>query len=108
MPRKSLYAFAAFQAIGEICQWSWPSAQSTIGPIFWYGALFLLLPGNFLGGYVIEKLFWRTGLTLVQLQLLQVPVALGINLAVWTVGALAWKCIAKQIRRAHRAGDLRL
>jgi len=107
MPKKMRFAFAVVQLLGEICQWSWPSAQSAMGPVLWYGAFFLLLPGNFSGGYVIEKLFWRSSLTLLQMQLLQVPLAIAINLAVWLLGAWAWRNATRR-RSAHQPGELRL
>ena len=99
MGKKTWCAYAAFQVLGEICHWSWPSTQSALGPVLWGGAFFLLLPGNFVGGYLIEKVFWRSGLTLLQMQLLQVPFALGINLAVWALGARAWHHVAVKLRR---------
>jgi hypothetical protein len=106
--RRTWYAYAAFQVLGEICQWSWPSIHATIGPALWGGAFFLLLPGNLVGGFLIERIFWRTGLTLLQMQLLQVPLALGINLAVWALGAWAWRVASMKRRQAHQPGDLRL
>ncbi len=108
MGKKAWYAYAAFQVLGEICQWSWPSTQSAIGPVLWTGAFFLLLPGNFVGGYIIEKFLWRSGLTLLQMQVLQVPLALGINLAVWALGAWAWKYGAMKMRQPRATGNLRL
>jgi len=61
MRKKTWCAYAAFQVLGEICQWSWPSTYSAIGPVLWGGAFFLLLPGNLVGGYLIERFFWRSG-----------------------------------------------
>jgi hypothetical protein len=102
MRKKTWCAYAAFQVLGEICQWSWPSTYSAIGPVLWGGAFFLLLPGNLVGGYLIERFFWRSGLTVLQMQLMQVPLALGINLAVWASGAWAWRHLAARVRRPAR------
>jgi hypothetical protein len=99
MRKKTLCVFAAVQVIGEGCQWSWSSTQSAIGPVLWGGAFFLLLPGNFVGGCLIEKALWRSGLSILTMQLLQAPVALGINLAVWALVAWVWRYFAAKFRR---------
>lgn len=93
--RKTWLAYAAFQIIGEICQWSWPSAQPAMGPWLWGGAFFLLLPGNLVGGYLIERRLWGTEVTLSQMQVL---LALGINLATWASGAWLWRRFAVKIQ----------
>ena len=98
MRSKTWFAYAAVQVLGEICQWSWPSTHSAIAPVLWGGAFFLLLPGNFVGGYLIESFFWRTGLSVLQMQLMQVSLALGINLAVWGLCAWAWRYFATKVR----------
>jgi hypothetical protein len=99
MRRKTWWAYAAFQLLGEICKWSWPRTESAVLPVLWGGAFFLLLPGNLVGGYLIERFFWQTGLTLFQMQLLLVPVELGINLAVWALVAWAYRRLAAKVRR---------
>jgi hypothetical protein len=98
--RRGLWrVFVVVQAIGEVCQWSWPSVYSAIGPWLWAGAFFLLFPGNLTGGYLIEKFLWRSGLTLFEMQLIQVPFAIAINLAVWAVGAWAGRHLGLKLGR---------
>jgi hypothetical protein len=99
MRRRMWLVFVVVQAIGEICQWSWPSTYSGIGPLLWGGAFFLLLPGNFTGGYLIEKTLWRSSLTLFEMQLILVPLAIAINLSVWALGAWACRHAALKLKR---------
>ena len=100
MGKKAWCAFVACQVIGEICQWSWPVTRSAIGPVFWYGAFLLLLPGNFASAFLIERFFWMRGLTLLQMQLIEVPVEIGINLGVWALGAWVWQHLSVRSRRS--------
>lgn len=108
MGKKTWWVFAVLQVIGEVCQWTWPSTHSSIGPVLWYGAFLLLLPGNFGSAYLIEKLLWMHGLTLLQMQLMEVPLEIGLNLAVWALVARAWSYGAAKIRQMHLPADQRL
>jgi len=99
MRNKTWWAFVGFQGIGEICHWSWPAVSSAIGPVLWGGAFLLLLPGNVVSSYLVERLLWRTSVTLFQMQLLQAPLTLGINFAVWVLGAWAWRRLISTFRR---------
>ena|ERR1035441_5552671 len=103
MRTRTWCAYAAFQILGEICQWSWPSTYSAIGQMLWSGAFLLLLPGNLVTSFVIEKAFWGTDVTLFQMQLLEVPLELGINLAVWALGA--WVCRRLAVKLRPPAGS---
>jgi hypothetical protein len=58
----------------------------------------LLFPGNFAGGYLAEKALWHSGLNLFQMQLLQVPLAIAINLAVWAFCAWAFRRTALRLK----------
>lgn len=104
MGRKMWLTYAAFQTIGEVCQWSWPSSQSSIGPWLWGGAFFLLLPGSLVSGYVIEGYLWRTDATLSEMRVLQVPLALGINLTIWILGAWMWRRLALKAKMRSEKG----
>src|SRR5258708_2781764 len=81
--RRGLLGYAIIQLIGEIGQWVWPAFGPGMGPWFFGLGLVLLLPGNQLGGYLIERVLWGKGLTILQLSILQIPLELGINLVVW-------------------------
>ena len=54
---------------------------------------------NLVGGYLIERFFWRTGLTVWQMQLIHVPLALGINLAAWTLGPMGMAALCREVWR---------
>ena len=46
----------------------------------WFWGVF---PGNFLSRTLAEGLLWRTSLTRVQMSILETPVEIAINAAVW-------------------------
>lgn len=93
MNRKVWLIFLAVQALGEVCAWSWSHILSAVGPWVWGGAFFLLLPGNLLSVAVIQKLLWRSPLTLFQMRLLEVPVEIAINAAVWLLFAKLYRLL---------------
>jgi len=49
----------------------------------WGTALFTLFPGNLIGAWIIEKLFWQSGLSLVSMGILSTLLLVVINAAVW-------------------------
>jgi hypothetical protein len=49
----------------------------------WGTALIALFPGNFIGGFLTEKLFWQKGLSLSGLSVLAMLLQLLINAAIW-------------------------
>jgi fucose permease len=81
--RVSLYLFLAVQVIGAICSWLWQFVPSVIGVPLWGTALVLLVPGNFLGEWIVEKLLWHSSLSLLSMSILVTIVAFAINSAVW-------------------------
>jgi hypothetical protein len=92
--------FCIVQLTGEVCGWAAPRFLSWPGPALWGSSFIVLLPGDILGALLIEKLLWRGPLTLSQLSLLEIPVAVAINAAVW------WACwqIATRAIRLVRLG----
>jgi hypothetical protein len=56
---------------------------SAVGPTLWVIGTLLLLPGDFMGAFIVEKMLWKSGLTMAQLTILQVPMSLAINAAFW-------------------------
>jgi len=97
MKRTPWLVYAALQITGEICQWTWPLVDSELGRWLWVGAFIFLFPGNLLAAFIVERSLWNTGLTLRTLQMLQVPLAIAINLALWIVCAWLARWIAARI-----------
>jgi hypothetical protein len=97
MGRKAWIAFAAVQIAGEICAWTWAIPYGPIGRWQWMGAFILLLPGNELASIIIEKLFWMSGMSLLAMQVLKIPLVLGINLALWIACAWVWRRVYRSV-----------
>lgn len=85
MNRRGWLIFLAVQIVGEVCAWTAGHLLSAIGPALWIIGTVLLLPGDLAGAFVVEKLLWKSALTSTQLTILQVPVGLAINAAVWVL-----------------------
>ena len=62
--------------------WLW-SVVPIAGVYLWGTALIALVPGNFISAVLIEKLFWSSGLSLIGMSLLEVPILLAINALLW-------------------------
>jgi len=87
MKRRTVLIFLAAESIGIICWWAWQYAPSFLAIPMWGTSLILLFPGNFLGGWLVEKIFWRTSLSLVNMSILTTILLMVINAALW-VGIL--------------------
>lgn len=83
MNRRGWLIFLVVQIVGEVCAWTAGHLLSAIGPALWIIGTVLLLPGDLAGAFIVEKLLWKSALTSTQLTILQVPVGLAINAAVW-------------------------
>jgi hypothetical protein len=80
-----LIVFLAVQFVGLACMALWQHIPSAVGMRMWGTALILLFPGNFLGGWLVEKLFWHGPLSLVGIGLLSAVAAVAINAILWFV-----------------------
>ena len=80
-----LAVFLAVQFVGISCLTLWEHVPSAIGAPMWGTAMILLFPGNFLGGWVVEALFWQKGFSLTAIGALLLIVALTINAIIWFV-----------------------
>ncbi len=85
MNRRGWLIFLVVQTIGEVCAWTAGHLLSALGPALWIIGTVLLLPGDLAGAFVVEKLLWKSALTSTQLTIVQVPVGLAINAAVWVL-----------------------
>ena len=92
--RPVLAAFLLLQVIGIACLALWQRAPSTLSMPMWGTALILLFPGNFLGGWVVDLLLWRSHMSLVGMGLLSAVLAITIN-------AILWFVVAKTVRIIH-------
>ena len=100
--RAAVLAFSTTQLIGVVCSWLWQHVPGDIGMPMWGGALILLVPGNFLSPWLVEKLFWRSGLSLTSMGIISTLFLLIINAAVWYSVARAIGAIIAR-RGTHRS-----
>lgn len=95
--RKTWFAFIVVQVAGLICVLISALASAyenfNVPPAIYAAAMFLLLPGDFIGGLLIEKvllsvgLTWGDWLTPKQIGVVEVLLGVVINLCVWIVCA---------------------
>lgn len=81
--RRLLAVFLVVQFIGISCLSLWQHAPSAVSMPMWGAAVILLFPGNFIGGFLVEKMFWQTGLSLLELSVLSTLLQFLINAAIW-------------------------
>jgi hypothetical protein len=81
--RPLLTLFLIVQLVGISCLALWPHAPSSVSMPMWGTALIALFPGNFIGGFLAEKLFWQKGLSLSGLSVLAMLLQFLINAAIW-------------------------
>ncbi len=98
--RVSLYLFVAVQVIGVACSWLWQFVPSAIGVPLWGTALVVLVPGNFLGEWVVERLLWRSGVSLVGMSVISTVLAVAINAVVWYAVVKAICSVAGRLRKS--------
>jgi hypothetical protein len=91
--RIPLIVFLIVQTIGLACLGLWQHFPSSLGMVMWGTAMILLFPGNFLGGWLVEKLFWQGPLSLVGIGLLSAVAAVAINAILWFVVVKAFRLI---------------
>jgi hypothetical protein len=102
MNRKGWLIFLAVQVVGEVCAWTARQFLSALGPALWLIGSVLLLPGDLAGAFIVGKLLWKSGLTMTQLTILQVPIGLAINAIVWLLCAKLYRFLRG--RRSSRSG----
>jgi len=81
--RKPLIVFLAVQFFGLACALLWQRVPSSIEMALWGTWMILLFPGNFLGSWLIEKLFWRSHMPVLGTDLLTVVAVIAINGVIW-------------------------
>ena len=91
MKRRGWLIFVVVQTVGVVCAWTAGHFLSALGPNLWVTGFVLLLPGNLVGAFILEKLLWMSGVTTFQLNLLCVPVELAINAGVWLACARLYR-----------------
>ena len=103
--RPVLAAFLLVQVIGIACLALWQHAPSAVSMPMWGTALILLFPGNFLGGWTVDSLLWRSHLSLIGMGLLSAVSAVIINAILWFLVAKAVRIICAHLF-VHSGSDL--
>ena len=78
-----LTVFLVVQFVGVVSLEFWSLFPSSLGMILWPTAMVVLFPGDFLGGWLIEKLFWHRSLSLGSIDFLSAVTAVLINGVIW-------------------------
>jgi hypothetical protein len=62
--------FLLVQSIGIACSWLWQHVPADAGVPLWGTGMLLLIPGDFIAAWMVEKSFWRSGLSLASMGIL--------------------------------------
>lgn len=90
MRRRIVIAFLLCQILGELFAWMSPHHTGPEGPWLWVASVVLLLPGDLIATWFIEKAVWNSGVTPEQMQFIKMLVEFAINAAVWVAIASPW------------------
>ncbi len=92
--RRWMIVFLSVQLLGIGCSWFWDHPASAASSLLWGTALVTLFPGNLLGAWIVEKLFWQSHLSLVSMGMISTVLLVVIN-------AIIWLAIAKVLQVVH-------
>jgi hypothetical protein len=90
--------FAGVQATGLFCMFAWQWAPAVTSSFLWGAALIALFPGNFAGAIFAEKLFWNSGLSQAMMLLVEIPVLIICNAALWFCVIIASRRLLRRER----------
>ena len=90
MTRKLTVIFLSTQIVGEIFAWILPHVTGLAGPWLWVASVILLLPGDLIATWIVEKFLWTSGLNAIQLQCLKTVFEIALNAGLWLLIARQW------------------
>ncbi len=93
-----LIIFAAAQIIGLLCSWFSHHPNSSAGALLWGTGFITLFPGDILGSWLIEKLFWESRLPESATDLLTILAVIAINSILWLAVVSAIRLIISKAR----------
>jgi hypothetical protein len=94
--------FSAVQLLGIGCSWLWEHPPSAVSSVLWGTAFLALFPGNLLGAWIVEKLFWQSRLSLVSIGIFSTVLLVVINATIWIVVVKGLEVI--YVRLSARSG----
>jgi hypothetical protein len=98
-------AFAVVQSTGLVCMWLWPYLRGGES-LVWGLALIILFPGNLLSAILVEKVFWCSGLSLPTMAIMEIPILIVLNGAVWLGLATGLRWMLRKNPRRERQLDV--
>lgn len=80
MSKRALIVFAVWQGLGAtgFLFWDWPRNTAAL----WVMGFILLLPGNYLASFIVERFLWGS-FSLLTLSITTLMIAIVVNLGLW-------------------------
>jgi hypothetical protein len=88
--RRAWAIFALVQVVGLGCAWLQRPAASSF---LWGAGFVLLFPGDLVGAWIMERLFWHSRLPLATMSAMSAVLMVAINALLWWMVARGWKAI---------------
>src|SRR5262252_5986773 len=87
--------FLLLEAIAVVASLTAGHFRSELGPFLWFVGFFLLQPGLFLAGPLVEHTLWMTSASLTEIGIAEILASIAVNALV------VWGCIlvVRQLRR---------
>jgi hypothetical protein len=99
--------FIVLQLVGIALSALWQKFPADIGMALWCAALILLIPGNFLAAWIVEKALWQRGLSLTVLWVLSSALLFAFNALLWFMLMKAFRHIRARWGEGAPARDRR-
>jgi hypothetical protein len=100
------WLFVLSQSVGVACIWSAKHVPSTLGVPMWAVTLIVLFPGNVLASWVVESVFWRSGLSTVAMGVMESGLLVIINGTIWLAMAKICCWLLRRAGKRDKRGDI--
>jgi hypothetical protein len=77
--------FVVLQLVGIALSWLWQHVSAEAGMVLWWAALILLIPGNFLASWIVEKSLWHSVFSLTSMWVLSAILLFVFNVLLWFI-----------------------
>jgi uncharacterized membrane protein YjjB (DUF3815 family) len=101
MSRRAWTIFTVVQVVGVVSIWAGPHWKTDPGLALFGFGIILLQPGGLAAAMLVEKLLWRSPVTLPQMTWIELVLTVAINAGLWWSVARVWRAI-----RARRSAPV--
>jgi hypothetical protein len=98
MSRRAWTIFTVVEVVGGVSIWAGPHWKTDPGLALFVFGIILLQPGGFAAVLLVEKLLWRSPVTIPQMSWIELVLTVAINAGLW--------CLIARAIRARRSAPV--